>query len=278
MGKTLLETIQTNLQAPAQVAPQLGKTEQIQGLLRAKSGKAGAVSSGPKQSSIKEQMAGQTARLGGQQVQQQGQMKAAQLGQQSADIQQRVEQQEQTFEQKRNNMQDQFDRNTFNILDSFEQGQRSLDSSRDVAKLEQAGFLIRLRNDQYVTKLRQEGDKLRFDNQNEYQMNVSKDAMQEQASLFTDELAFKRISDMTAREFAVEIADIDINYAIQVAENSLKAEQSRQVAQGIGSVGTAAVSAAGNLFSSTPAEKTTLDTGYIEGQGPSGSSTFGGPR
>ena len=235
MAKTLLETIQGNLTGQAQPDAQTqDQTGQVQRLLRGKSGQAVTPGSGPKQSSIKERMAHQQTQLGQKQIQQQGRVQAAGLGEQAADIQQRQKQQKQSFSQNRNLMQDKFDRQAFSLLNQVQRGRDRLDTQKKVSALEQIGFLTRLRNDQYVHQIQMEGDKSRLDSDIQYKRQALQDAMKDQLDLFQSDQQFQRMVNQTTRQFAQDIANIDINHALQVGENAIKAANQRMTYQGAG--------------------------------------------
>lgn len=234
---SILDNVKQQMQSPLQQPTSVGgQTESIRSLLRAKSGKASVPDSGPKQSSIQEKMAEQQTKLAGQQLQQQGQIAAAQLGEQEADIQQRTEQQEATFLDRLTTMQDDLDRRSSQLLDQFSRGQKSLQSDRDLMDLEQAGFISRLQNKQYIDRLQREGQQLRLDNSLDFAAEFAKQKMGEYTNLFRDELDFKRMMDMDDREWAREVSEMDINDALDVADAAARQTSSEQMFSGVSSL------------------------------------------
>jgi hypothetical protein len=259
---TLLNKLKEQLQAPTSQPTNLGgQTDTVRGLLQAKSGKEVQSSGAPRQSSIKEKMAEQQTRQAGQQLQQAGQIQAAQLEEREADIGQREVIQEQQFQENLKNIQANFDQRSNSILQQFESGQKRLDNSRDLEELEQVGFEARLQNKQYIDQLTSEGDKKRLDNSLVFKQEMARNVLKDNQDLLTNDLAFKAITEADDRQFQREIADMDINYAMDIANNAAKSASQRQTIEGVGGLVSAGIEygAKTGAFSSGEKGKANLD-------------------
>ena len=284
----LLDKIKEQMQSPVQQPANLGgQTDTVRGLLQAKTGKAAVPSSAPRQSSIKEKMAEQQTQLAGQDLQQQGQIQAAQIGEREADIEQRTLQQEQQFQDNLKNLQSDFNRRSNSMLQQFESGQKRLDNQKDMQDLELLGFEARMQNNQYIDQLKQEGDKLRLDQGSAFKEQLARSVFSDNVQLLQDQLAFKTIVDADDRQFQKEMSDMDIDYAMEMADNAMKSTSARQVTQGVGGLVTAGTQAAvssgafnkskeGAPIQGTPNTTANAQQGAsLSGPMPSGSSKIG---
>lgn len=120
------------------------------------------------------------------------------------------------------------------MLQQFETGQKTLRTQQDISDLEQVGFGLRLQNDQYINQLQDIGQRQRLDDQLSFKKQLAQTVFQDQQDILQNEIAFNRMMDADDREFAEELAQMDINYAMQVADNAAKSAATRQIATGIG--------------------------------------------
>lgn len=239
---SLLDTIRGSLGQQPNVSPQLGTQQQISDVLRTKSGKDVGPGAGPGMSSISEQMAAQQTRLGGQQLQQSGDLKARQQAEQSADITQREDVQTGKFEQRQKKQVTDYDNQVSRMLDGFNSGMKTLDNKKDISSMEQAGVLIRLGNEQYVTKLKQEGQKARLDTELGYKEQLSKDVFGQMEDLFRNNLQDRSIMDLDNREFAEMMSQMDVNAALDIANSQARQANAQAMSQGIGNIVSAGTS------------------------------------
>lgn len=256
MAKSLLDTIRGNLAGTKSTAPALGQTEQVRGLIQAKSGKQTTPTSTPRQSGMKERMAAQQARLGGQQLQEQGKMQAAQLGEQQADITQRGQQQEQATEQSKQEMKQRADRQIFNTLQDFSRGMRTLENREDIAAMEQVGFLARLENRQYIDNLQKAGRQNRLTDSLSFKEEAAKQMFANHERIVENDLAFQALIQANDRDFQMEVATIDLNAAMELANIAAKDAATQQAMSGVSSLieGGAKAYGSGMFSSSGPAE------------------------
>jgi hypothetical protein len=254
----LLDTVQQKLAGqapkPQQQETGLGATSGIETLLRQGKGKAVGPQTGPRGSALGERIQARQAELEQQTVADQGKIAGQQQMAQEADIDQRAQQEQQQAQQQLQQMGQKTQMQIDNLLDSYAQGQRRLESDEDLANLELIGFNARLSNDQYINQLQNEGQTKRLDNMLNFKTELAKDVFAGQNNLLNDKLKMQAMMDMDDRQFAEQLGEMDINYAMDVIENQIKADASRQKWQAVGQVAQAGVQFAGseagkNLFS-----------------------------
>lgn len=239
MATNLLDTIKQNLQSTNQQAPQaseLNQTSLIQGLQQAKSGKAVGPAAAPAISNIQEQVANNQALVASQQMAQAGQMAAQQIQQQQAEQQQQALQQAKRLDQQTVEMMDKFTQQQDALLNDYQKGIKQLDLNKDKSKMEQIGFNIRLGNQKYIDNLQQEGARSRLDNQLTFNEELAKTIFNEESDLFNSDLQFRGMINADGRQFADEMSNIDIDFALRMAEAENAAANQRAMWQGIGSL------------------------------------------
>ncbi len=251
----LLDTIKSQLETPqAQAdAGTGGQTQTVRKLLQAKTGRAATPSTSPRQSALQEKVAEAQTKDGQQQLGLRGRLQSEQIEQREADIAQREQQQEAQFQESWETAQSNMNRQANQLLNQFESGQKTLKTQENIADLEQLGFQMRLQNDQYVNQLQEVGQRNRLDNQLEFKKQLAQNVFKDQQELIVNDMAFNRMISADDREFTEELAQMDIGYAMQIADNAAKARASQQMFQGIGGVVSGGLQAANTfgIFKST---------------------------
>lgn len=271
----LLDSIRQQLgstdQAAAAQAPQLGQTAQVQGLLRAKLGKSTSETGTPAATSIGEQTAQQQTNLGLQQIGQQGQLTAQQLGQSQVDIQQKVQQQQVTHQQNTTAIQQQAANQASSILDNLAASGKQLGTSQKQAQMEQAGFLIRGQNSNYVQQLQRQGQLNRLQNTGEFKYNLAKDVFSDEQDLFKNDLQFKTAMNSNDRDFNQGLQNMSNNFAIEMANRAFQnqAAQSRFTGMsGTVGAGLGAASVYQNQQNASDAQSQREETDFNNEMGP----------
>jgi len=274
MAGTLLDAIQGNLQnsTPAGGGGVADDTAKAQQLLAAKSGKAGAggpQSSTPATSNLGEQSAANQTRAGLTQLDTQGKIASSGVAQQQAGLTQEATIQEKQAAADRAQVQGQYSNQASQILGTLERGKQTLDADQQKAGLEQAGFYTRLSNDQYVTQLNAEADRKQIDQEANFKTELAKQTFADQESLFKDESDYKVLAQMTQDQFRQSLANMDIDFAINMAKTEADAANRAGMAAGAGSVIGAGAQAYANSGSKTtaptPAPAATESTAPTEG-------------
>jgi hypothetical protein len=226
MAKNLFDTINQTLQAKPVTAPAQDQTQQVQGLLRAKLGKATTgAGAAPVASNVQEQVANRQTQLQGQQLQNQGIVEAQQLGQQVAGQQVQLQEQQRELNQRMQDTQQRYTIETDNLLKQFERGEAQLNDSRDQAKAEQMGFGLRLQDKQYLRNLEQSGAKARIKDALSYGEEMARTTIGQNQALLKLGLDSKAISEASDREFAELLGRMGIDEANQLFRDEIAHER-----------------------------------------------------
>jgi hypothetical protein len=244
----LLDSINKQLGTPGQ-APALGATQQVGGLLRAKLGKASTTGAVPAQSNVQEQLAQQDTQNQLKSVANVGAIQGEAMQQQAADQNLQASQQQAQHQETRAGLQDQFSRQTNQILDDLRNNRAQLNTSQQLAKMEQAGFMIRGMNDQYVNELKRQGQLGRLNNNVNFREAAAQDIMSDEMELFKNQMEFKQMFDMNDRAFNEQLSAMSDNFALKMGDIAAKEASSQMMFSGASS----AVSA-GLQYANTPAK------------------------
>lgn len=213
----------------------LGEQEQIQRLAGAQTGKAAAPGTAPRLSTIQEQVAAREAGLGAQQLAQQGQLEALRVKQEEDQIQDELGLRLRELDDQRLAQQEYQQQQTQTLLDQFTTGQRQLNLSRDKATMEQVGFQLRLNNSKYIKQLQDYGRRARLDNKIKFQEELQRTIFAEEESMFQSDLLFRSMINAKGREFTSQLAQIDLDFALQIATMENEAASQRMMWQGAAS-------------------------------------------
>lgn len=251
------------LKQKAPVAPPAAQsTQQVQGLIQAKSGKAGAPTQGPATSNVAEQQATQTAQVQQGAQQQAAQAQGAQMANAAVTQGENEALAEAKFSEEQEDVKSRLLQQTNSVLQEYEQGNRTLDFNRDKAKLEQVGFTLRLTNDKYLSNLQREGKKSRLDSDLGFKEELMRTIFADEEELIRDDLDFRALMRADDREFEKLMATMDINTALQIASAESKAANQQQMWGSLGSLASAGIDAAAT-YQDAQAQKTgeELDAG-----------------
>lgn len=225
MAKNLFETLNKNMQKPEQQIGMTDQTQQVQGLLRTKLGKATSSNNAvPGISNIQEQQAVKQAQNQQSQIAQQGQIQAEQANQQ--DIAQKAQEQEsiRQINEKSKDIANTFQLQTNDLLNEFERGQAKLGDTKDAAKTEQLAFQLRLQDQNYIDQLQREGDLNRFNSAEDFKLAAAEQQVADNKALLSMGLDAEAFANMKDSEFAKALSTMDVNKAIEM----FKQEQEQQ--------------------------------------------------
>lgn len=252
MANTLLDSIKQRLAAPGQQASPtaapagIDNQQTVQSLLRARSGKEVAPSSGPRASAVGEQMANFQTGLGMQQLQQEGKLQAQQLAGQEAAMETDTELQGKAMDEKRLDVQQDFNQRMESFVNEYSRGNKQLDLQKDAAKAEQAGFVMRLGRDGYINNLQNEGKRARLDNGLKFQEELNRSIFAEEQDLFNNDINFRSAMNKSNREFIQDMAGMDIDFALSVAAAENRAANQQMIYSGASTMISAGAQAAGS--------------------------------
>lgn len=239
MAKTILEALQQSTQSTSpnqRLGSITGETERVQSILSAKSGKAGAGGRGPQQSSIGEALAASQGAVAGEQLQQQSTLAMQEQAQKQAGQQQQLEQGLSELNEKDLDVQENYNRQATSILNDLSRKGQELDFKKDKAKLEQAGFNMRLSNEQYIKNLKREGERSRLTNANSMKEAIANSVFANEQDLLKDDITFRNLMKAKDRDYADQLSNINLDFAMKMAQASNEAANNRSLWTGIGGV------------------------------------------
>lgn len=239
MAKTIMEALQQSTQtgAPNQKLGSItDETQKAQSILSARSGKAGGSGTAPRQSSIGEALAAQQGAVAGQQLNQQANVAAVQLGQQQEQNKSQLEQGMSQLNEKDIDTQENYNRQATSILNDLARKGEELDFKKDKAKLEQAGFNMRLSNEQYVKNLKREGEKSRLSNANNMKEAIANTVFGNEQDLLKDDITFRNVLKAKDRGYRDQLANINLDFAMKMSQAENEAANNRAMWTGAGQI------------------------------------------
>jgi len=258
MAKTLLDTIKSNLAAPA--VSGLGmedRGETTQNLLRAKLGKASTDSGLARASSMQEQQALSQGRLGVRAVAQEGQLKSQEIQQASREVEQETEQKFLNIGDQLKDVQNKFALQSDEIMQDYARSKKDLTASEERARIEQLGVMLRLQNDMYIADLENEGQRARLDNDLSFKQEMAKSVFEDDEELFRNKLIMRSVTDASEREFREQLNYMDAKAAYEIGKAEAKAARKASMWKGIGNiVGSGTQAYAGGDFKKPPETET----------------------
>lgn len=229
-------------------APPADTLQAVQNIQAATAGKQGETTV-PRRTTLAASQAQAETKGQLQDVFQQDQMSKAQQASQAAASEMQFSAENQKLNEQRLNVENTFAQQAGNILQSFKQQGESLDLSKAKARVEQLGFYLRLGNTQYVDKLQAEGHRSRLDTELAFKESLQRSIFAEESDLFDSDMDFRRIMNADSREFSRMLADMDIDFALRVAESEAKQNNTAGIIQGIGGMVSGAAQLGSNYLS-----------------------------
>lgn len=248
---SILENVKKGLTAAAQT-PQLGAQQQAQTLARAVTGKAVAAGATPQLSEQLQAQAQAETMQAQRQLVQQGQQVAAQLGAAEQKIEVAARRERRKLDARDLALRENAAQKVDEILTKNMRGQAELQFKRDEAQVEQMGFLMRLNSEKYIQKLEIEGRKARLDNEISFRESVQRTIFDEELKLLDESLRFKSLIRATERDFREKTAEVDINFALQIAEAEAAGNNTAMRYQAISGIATASIQGVQGVMDALP--------------------------
>lgn len=245
---TLLDTLKRNLGQAAAPEPVADETGTVQQLLTARKGIVGpATALGPKGLSVAEagaraatqQQLGETA--------QQAQLQGVQLGQAAQEQQQQQQAQAANveFQRQQNRLQSRIQ--TESILRGLEQGRATLSEDKRQAGMEQIAANLRLQTDSYINQLQLEGARSRLQDDLAFDQAMKQQIASDNISLLQVKLSNQSLLDSNDRDFKKQLAQIDMDTAVQMAKQDAAFSAQQGKIQALGQLATTGIGAYGKL-------------------------------
>lgn len=238
----LLQNVQAGLGQQQQPlgTPSGLATEQALQASRAATGKAVQPGQGPKLDTSLERAAAVQGQQAQQQVAQQAQ--AQQIAMQAQEKQQqesfRLQIRSQT--ERKTAIKQEAIQKVQSILDSYEKRGIEFDLQRQEAEVEQAKFLIRLQDDQYIQQLQMTSARERLDSEFVFNVSLAESVFGEYYNLMLDNISFQKLLNADIRAFESEIKMMEVNHElwegslVQSGKNAqIKYEGAAQATSGV---------------------------------------------
>jgi hypothetical protein len=156
------------------------------------------------------------------------------------------------------------------LFQSLSQEMDSLTDDEAASRLEQTAHALAMADKSYLDEIERIGAERNLRDEINFKREAANLVFGKNLELLNRRLDSERLLNMDAREFKTEMAQMDINFAIEIAQQAAKAQAAANIISG-------GVKAASALDWSSDSSS---DQGFREDYGvsPMGSSTFGGPR
>ena len=156
------------------------------------------------------------------------------------------------------------------LFQSLSQEIDSLTDDEAAARLEQTAHALAMADKSYLDEIERIGAERNLRDEINFKREAANLVFGKNLELLNKRLDSERLLNMDAREFKTEMAQMDINFAIEIAQQAAKAQAAANIISG-------GVQAASAIDWSSDSSS---DQSFRESYGaPSeGSSTFGGPR
>lgn len=242
MASTLLDALRKTIATPdgsAMNPSAAGGTDQtslVSSLAQAKTGKAAPAngSSVPRASALGEEQAQSQTTSALDSLRQQGQLQSQQIGQAEEKQDTAAKLEGRQLDQRELEIADQYSRQTDQILADYQRNREKLDVTRNKARAEQLGFNLRLGNQKYMDDLKDAGRRGRLDNSLRFRDEINRTVFRDEQDMFTDDLAFHSLMRADQRTFTEQMASMDIDYALKLAETDNKQANQSMMWSGVG--------------------------------------------
>lgn len=122
-----------------------------------------------------------------------------------------------------------------NLFSEFEYENKKLADRKDASRLEQAGFLLALQDRAYLAEVDRIGKMRNLTDSQAFDEEMTRIVMGDQLKSIIEQMDFDIEQDALSRERQAELAQIDIDSAIAVAQAEISASNQRAMWTGAGS-------------------------------------------
>jgi hypothetical protein len=244
---TLFDKLSALRQTPAPLA---SEQQSIQNVLGAKSGKA-PTSTGPRATNLGEQaaQANVSAALG-QQSQQAGMATTAQKleSQQSAEGFQLAKDDQANRSALAG---DQLQLRQDELLGGLRRSEKELEFRKDAAKIEQAGIELALANKKYLADLELTGKQRRLESDLGFREEMTRLVLGDNLDALMEDIGWRTEFNAKERDWTEQLAMMDLDYALALAEASIRDENARTMFEGATGTAKSALDMGARYFGSS---------------------------
>lgn len=126
-----------------------------------------------------------------------------------------------------------------NIFSQFQFDSAELEDRRDAAQLEQQAFLLSMNDKQYLTELENIGRERQLLTDQGMREEMQRIVMGDNMDAMLDDLNFRRDRAATRRQFSQDLAQIDIDSAMDITRAAIKDDANRRMWESAGTIGSA---------------------------------------
>jgi len=145
------------------------------------------------------------------------------------------------------NLASEYETTTEDIFSQFAASTKELAFRKDAAELEQIGFTMALQNRQYVENINQIAQERRLTDAVSFAEETQRLILGEELLQYAEEIGFREIMDMSDRDFKDEMANINIEQALEMASMMNKSNAEMMKYEAIGGIASGAVQIAGAM-------------------------------
>lgn len=226
---------------------QTQQTAELMGVAQTGKDQGPAVGGQAKLSALGERLANVNTLMSASALQQAGTMQSEAQQQQAEAQQQQFQGQTAQLNQEHINAVEQYNNQVAGILQGGVEQLRQMTLADDKSKVEQLGLMLRLGNDKYVDQLNQKAAVARIDNEASFKLALNQSVFAQESNLFGSSLQFRNYLQADERQSVAQLAQMDLDFALQVATADNKAAAAQTMWSGIGTIaGTAASAAIGS--------------------------------
>ena len=237
----LLKSLQqAQTQRAAQPVP--GQAANLRKMLASKSGKAGATT-GPAISGIQEQQALKDLETQATTQQQAAQIDVGQQQQAQAAQTQAQTQAQQRLSTQRQQTQQQFDQQVEKVSNNLQRFKNELESREGKQSLSEALFTRQMADRKFMEDLQRAGIERRLGNTQAFSLEAGKAAFGRAKEMFESDQAFREAMDMDDAEYRREMANMGIDTARSILNDSMEAANRQSMWSALGSFGSTAIQA-----------------------------------
>lgn len=139
-----------------------------------------------------------------------------------------------------------------NIFREFDRSNKELAFRKDAAAIEQAGFLLAIRDKDYLSELNRIAAERDLSDKLNYKDEMQRLVMGDNLNRMVEDLDFKRAMGADQRTWNEKLAQMDMDMAIKVATSAIKDESTRQMWTGTGNLAKAGIDASMKVDSKSP--------------------------
>lgn len=253
LGVSSTRLTPTNSLTPATPTQGLGiSSEAAKRILGAASGGPLTGAAAPIKSGIREATVQQAAQAQTAEAQEKAKLAEAKQKQQEAEIANQLSEEALRIKEQALSTKQQFAAKANSLIQDLRQNMGRIDVQREEAKMKQLGFLLRLNNEKYVSRLQSEGARKRLTNMESFKDEVINTVFQNQLELADSDLRFKQLLRADERNFQRQAAEMDIDMAWDIMTSMLNDSMIQSRYAAIGQAGKAVIQAGYTYSKETP--------------------------